>query len=106
MNQIFALFKKKIPKEYLNKIEEEYVEIKNSYVIGDKTKIGIHAGRFCELISSLLCYKELKKKEDLNKISFDKNYKSLIQSSKKTAREELIGSNSITGVCHSSNPGV
>jgi hypothetical protein len=89
MNVIFKILSKSLPFEYIEKLEQEYNEIKNSYFVEDKTKIGIHSGRFSELVSSLLCFHELNKAEDLNKINFDTNIQMLINSSKSNANEEI-----------------
>ncbi|MGB5912292.1 MAG: hypothetical protein WBH31_13945 [Promethearchaeia archaeon] len=55
----------------------------------DDIRVGIHAGHFCELVSSLLCNIELGITENLNKISFNNNFKKLINSAKSTSKEEI-----------------
>lgn len=89
MKSIFELLNNSLPNNYIEKIEQEYKEIKNSYIFEDETKIGIHSGRFCELISSLLSNKELNHQEDLNNINFDGNINSLISAPKSNANEEI-----------------
>ncbi|MFX1504089.1 MAG: hypothetical protein ACFFDH_24225 [Promethearchaeota archaeon] len=90
MENIFSELSKNLPVEYVNLIEEEYIAIKNSYIYDDKIKLGIHSGRFCEVISSLLCYTEFKQKDILNRINFNKNINRLESSSKGNATEELV----------------
>ncbi len=90
VDTVFKLLKNSFPKDYINKIEEEYKEIKIAYIIEDETKIGIHTGRFCELVSSLLSNKELNQQEDLNKIKFDRNINLLINSPKSNHPTEEI----------------
>lgn len=89
MTNIFGVLSSNLPKTYITLIEHEYNEIKNSYYSEEKIKVGIHSGRFCELISSLLCLKELNQKDDLNKINFDQNIKNLENSKKNSAKEEI-----------------
>ena len=52
-------------------------------------KVGLHAGRLCELISSLLCSMELAQVEDLNQIDFDKNINKLMQLGKSSPDKEI-----------------
>jgi hypothetical protein len=89
MSNIFGVLSKSLPKNYVNLIEQEYNELKNSYYLEDKTSVGIHSGRFCELISSLLCLKEFNQKDDLNKIKFDPNINKLENAPKNSAKEEV-----------------
>jgi hypothetical protein len=89
MSNIFKVLAKNLPQNYINLIDQEYNELKNSYYLEDKTKVGIHSGRFCELISSLLCHQEFTQSEDLNKIKFDHNINKLENSPKNNAKEEI-----------------
>ncbi len=89
MDSIFSDLAIKSPKEYVENIELEYNEIKKSFFEEDETKIGTHSGRFCELVSSLLCYKELAQIEDLNKIGFNNNINRLINKPNKTTEQEI-----------------
>jgi len=89
MTNIFGVLSSNLPKTYITLIEQEYNELKNSYYSEEKTKVGIHSGRFCELISSLLCLKELNQNDDLNKINFDQNIKNFKNSKKNSAKEEI-----------------
>ncbi len=90
MNLIFSELKKTFPtSKIVDKIEQEYEEIKLSFIIEDISKIGLHSGRFCELISSLICNVELNQIDNLNKIDFNKNIDNLINSQKHKASEEI-----------------
>jgi len=89
MSTIFGVLSKNLPQNYINLVEQEYNELKNSYYSEDKIKVGIHSGRLCELISSLLCYQELNQIDDLNQIKFDKNIHNLEGSQKKTPYKEI-----------------
>lgn len=89
MTNIFGVLSNNLPKTYIDLIEHEYNELKNSYYLEDKMKVGIHSGRFCELISSLLCHQEFNQKDDLNKIKFDPNITKLENSPKNNAKEEI-----------------
>lgn len=89
MSSIFNELAAKFPIEYVENIELEYNEIKKAFFEEDETKIGTHSGRFCELISSLLCHKELAQTEDLNKIGFNDNINNLIKKQNKTAEQEI-----------------
>lgn len=89
MEFIFSELRKKFPHKIIDKIEHEYREIKKSFNIEDISKIGIHSGRFCEATSSLICGAELKQIDDLNKINFNKNIETLINSPKSSANEEI-----------------
>ena len=89
MSTIFGILSKNLPQNYINLVEQEYNELKNSYYSEDKIKVGIHSGRLCELISSLLCYQEFNQIDDLNKIRFDKNIQNLEGSQKKSPHKEI-----------------
>jgi len=89
MSTIFGVLSKNLPQNYINLVEQEYNELKNSYYSEDKIKVGIHSGRLCELISSLLCYQEFNQIDDLNKIIFDKNIHNLEGSQKKSPHKEI-----------------
>jgi len=89
MDSIFNELANKFSKEYVENLKFEYNEIKKVFFEEDETKIGIHSGRFCELVSSLLCYKELTQIEDLNKINFNNNINRLINKSNKTTDQEI-----------------
>lgn len=90
MSNIFKVLSKSLPQNYVNLIDQEYNELKNSYYLEDKTKVGIHSGRFCELISSLLCHQEFTQSEDLNNIDFNKNIQKLEGGSKKKSPHEEV----------------
>ncbi len=89
MSNIFGVLSKSLPQNYVDLIELEYNELKNSYYSEDKTKVGIHSGRISELISSLLCLKEFNQKDDLNKIKFGPNITKLENSPKSSPQEEI-----------------
>ena len=90
IEKIFNLIRRKVPDAFVDIIQNEYKEIKISYVIEDLTKIGTHTGKFCEIISSLLCYNEFHHKDDLNKINFDNNINKLINSPKPNSDAEIM----------------
>ncbi len=77
MSTIFGVLLKNLPHNYINLVEQEYNKLKNSYYSEDKTGVGIHSGKLCELISSLVCYQEFKQVEDLNNINFNNNIQKL-----------------------------
>lgn len=89
MTSIFGVLSKSFPQNYVDLLEQEYNELKNSYYSEDKTKVGIHSGRISELISSLLCLKEFNQNEDLNNIKFDPNISKLENSPKSSPQEEI-----------------
>jgi len=91
MGSIFSQLRDKLSKKYIDLLEQEYFEIRKSFNIEDETKVGIHCGRFCEIISSLLCFQELEQNENLNQINFNKNITKLENSSKSTPKKELYG---------------
>lgn len=77
MSNIFKVLSNSLPQNYVNLVKQEYNELKNSYYSEDKIKVGIHSGKLCELISSLLCYQEFNQVEDLNNINFNNNIQKL-----------------------------
>jgi len=89
MESIFKILAKEFPDDYISLIHKEYNDFKDSYYSEDKKKVVMHSGRFSELISSLLCMKELGQKDDLNKISFNSNLNNLEQSKKNSNNKEI-----------------
>ena len=89
MSRIFVILSSKFPEDYVKIIEDEYNELKNSYYSEDKVKVVIHAARFCEIISSLLCFKEFNHRENFNNINFNKNINRLENSQKSNENEEI-----------------
>ena len=79
-----------LPKNYLILIEKEFVKLNESYIESNITSVAIHSSRFSELISSMICFIELKKSEDVNKIDFDKNINQIMQLPKHTPEREIL----------------
>ena len=85
---IITQLNKHFPYDFLDNINLEYKELRKSYFMEDLVKVGIHSGRICELISSILCSYELKQKENINNINFNKNINNLFKVPNKTSTQE------------------
>ncbi len=87
---IFNELKNVLPEKIIKEIEAEYLGIKHSYYSKDVTSCGIHAARFCELVSALICQTELAQLKNINSIHFNQNIEKLLKSQKNSARDEIL----------------
>ncbi|UYP46242.1 hypothetical protein NEF87_002527 [Candidatus Lokiarchaeum ossiferum] len=84
------LLSKHIPKKYSEPIIDEYANLEKAFYVFDAVNLGIAAGHLCELISSLICFKELNIVQNLNRIDFNPNYQKMIQAPKPNSDAEIL----------------
>jgi len=80
----------RIDKNLLDKLLKEYKEVKGGFFFQDWEKVGIHAGKFCEISIAILKYLKTGEITNLNSIKFGEIYHELINMPKQTSEDEVV----------------
>jgi hypothetical protein len=89
-NILLKELSKRIDENLVKILLQEYIEIKRNYFRHDWEKVGLHAGKFCEICIAILYYLKTGKIIDLNNIRFDNVYNKLLKMPKNTAEDEIV----------------
>lgn len=76
--------------EIINRVIEEYREVKKAYFFGNYEEVIKHAGKFSEVILALIESKVSGKSVNLDKVNFDELYKKLVNHPKSSATDEIL----------------
>ncbi len=90
MENILNQLENHIDRNLLNRLLQEYKEVKENFFSQDWEKTGIHAGKFCEITIAILQYLKTGKAINLNDIKFGEIYCELINMPKQTPEDEVV----------------